>query len=99
MADNGCRPTSLAFMRACAALGIRQAFTGYSNPKGNADTKRFLRTLKEDLVWLREWTARSPSLRHWTAGSPTTMPAISIRRSATARRMSSKPSISATPLP
>ena len=41
MADNGCQPTSLAFMRACAALGIRQAFTSYSNPKGNADTERF----------------------------------------------------------
>jgi putative transposase len=37
MADNGCRPTSLAFMGACAALGIRQAFTSYSNPKGNAE--------------------------------------------------------------
>lgn len=57
MADNGCQPTSLAFMRACAAMGIRQAFTSYSNPKGNADTERFLRTLKEELVWLREWTS------------------------------------------
>jgi putative transposase len=57
MADNGCQPTSLAFVRACAALGIRQAFTSYNNPKGNADTERFLRTLKEELVWLREWTS------------------------------------------
>ena len=57
MADNGCQPTSLAFMRACAAMAIRQAFTTYSNPKGNADTERFLRTLKEELVWLREWTS------------------------------------------
>jgi hypothetical protein len=24
-------------------MGIRQAFTSYSNPKGNADTERFLR--------------------------------------------------------
>ena len=46
-------------MRACAAMGIRQAFTSYSNPKGNADTERFLRTLKEELVWLREWTSPS----------------------------------------
>jgi putative transposase len=42
MADNGCQPTSLAFMRACAALSIRQVFTSYSNPKGNADTERFI---------------------------------------------------------
>jgi putative transposase len=57
MADNGCQPASLAFMRACAVMGIRQAFTSYSNPKGNADTERFLRTLKEELVWLHEWTS------------------------------------------
>jgi transposase InsO family protein len=56
MADNGCQPTSLAFMRPCAGLGVRQAFTGYSNPKGKPDTERFLRTLKEE-VWLREWTS------------------------------------------
>jgi hypothetical protein len=70
MADNGCQPTSLAFMRACAALGIRQAFTSYSNPKGNADTERFLRTLKEELVWLREWTSTGAffaALDRWLA--------------------------------
>jgi putative transposase len=57
MADNGCQPTAVAFMRACAALGVRQAFTSYNNPKGNADTERFLRTLKEELVWLHDWTS------------------------------------------
>ena len=70
MADNGCQPTSLAFMRACAALGIRQAFTSYSNPKGNADTERLLRTLKEELVWLQEWTSPAvffAALERWIA--------------------------------
>ena len=99
MADNGCQPTSLAFMRACAALGIRQAFTSYSNPKGNADTERFLRTLKEELVWLRDGPAQLPSSRPSIAGSPTTTQPISIRRSATERRMRSKPCISAAQLP
>jgi hypothetical protein len=98
MADNGCQPTSLAFMRACAALGIRQAFTTYSNPKGNADTERFLRTLKEELVWLREWTSPGAffaALGLWLAHYNTS---YLHWRSATERRMSSKPSISATPL-
>ena len=45
------------------SVGIRQTFTSYSNPKGNADTERFLRTLKEELVWLREWTSPSRLLR------------------------------------
>lgn len=55
MSDNGSQPTSRSFMQACAALGIKQAFTAYNNPKGNADTERMMRTLKEELVWLCEW--------------------------------------------
>ena len=26
-----------------------------NNPKGNADTERMIRTIKEELYWLREW--------------------------------------------
>jgi transposase InsO family protein len=55
MSDNGSQPTSLAFMKACREMGIKQAFTSYNNPKGNADTERVFRTLKEELLWLREW--------------------------------------------
>lgn len=55
MSDNGTQPTSQAFMQACSALGIKQAFTSYCNPKGNADTERMMRTLKEELIWLGEW--------------------------------------------
>ena len=57
MSDNGCQPTSTAFMRDCSQLGIHQAFTSYNNPKGNADTERMMRTLKEECLWLREWTS------------------------------------------
>jgi putative transposase len=56
MSDNGCQPTSTAFMQACGSLGIQQAFTSYNNPKGNADTERMMRTLKEECLWLQEWT-------------------------------------------
>ena len=31
------------------------SFTSYNNPKGNADTERTMRTIKEELFWLREW--------------------------------------------
>jgi len=34
---------------------LKQAFTAYNNPKGNADTERMMRTLKEELCWLQEW--------------------------------------------
>lgn len=58
MSDNGSQPTSLSFIRSCSDMGVKQAFTSYNNPKGNADTERFMRTMKEELVWINEW--RSP---------------------------------------
>lgn len=58
MSDNGSQPTSLAFMKACHCTSVHQAFTSYNNPRGNADTERMMRTLKEECLWLREW--RSP---------------------------------------
>lgn len=47
MSDNGCQPTSKLFAAGCKSLGINHTFTSYNNPKGNADTERFMRTLKE----------------------------------------------------
>jgi len=55
--DNGSQPTSASFMRACSVLGIKQAFTAYNNPKGNANTERLIRTIKEELVWVNEFTS------------------------------------------
>ena len=46
-------------MRACVALGNRQAFISY-------DSERFLRTLKEELVLPREWTSPT-AFHHWLA--------------------------------
>ena len=55
VSDNGCQPTSEKFMKICNRLGVKQIFTSFNNPKGNADTERMMRTLKEELLWLREW--------------------------------------------
>jgi len=55
ISDNGCQPTSGGFMKACHTLGIQQIFTSYNNPKGNAETERFMRTMKEECTWLREF--------------------------------------------
>jgi putative transposase len=57
MSDNGSQPTSIGFMKACRDMAITQAFTSYNNPRGNADTERVFRTMKEELLWLREWTS------------------------------------------
>jgi transposase InsO family protein len=55
ISDNGCQPTSQRFMQDCSLLGLKQIFTTWSNPKGNSDTERVMRTIKEDLVWPYEW--------------------------------------------
>lgn len=68
MSDNGSQPTSVSFMKACRDMEINQAFTSYNNPKGNADTERVFRTMKEELLWLREWTspfALADALSSW----------------------------------
>jgi putative transposase len=57
--DNGSQPTSLSFMKACSNLEIEQVFTSYNNPKGNADTERMIRTMKEELFWLKEWSRQA----------------------------------------
>ncbi len=58
MSDNGSQPTSLGFMKTCSNLEVEQVFTSYNNPKGNADTERMIRTMKEELFWLREWESK-----------------------------------------
>jgi putative transposase len=70
MSDHDCQPTSMAFMEACSTRGIYQTFTSDNNPKGNADTERFMRTLKEECLWLQEWTGPFElrrALKDWLA--------------------------------
>ena len=55
ISDNGCQPTSQRFMMNCSLLGIKQIFTTWSNHKGNSDTERVMRTIKEDIVWPYDW--------------------------------------------
>lgn len=57
VSDNGSQPTSESFMRACSVMEIKQIFASYSNPKGNADTERAIRTIKEDFVWVSDYSS------------------------------------------
>ena len=54
MSDNGSQLTSRKFNEFCKSLVIRQIFTTYNNPKGNANTERYFRTVKEEIPWPRE---------------------------------------------
>ena len=57
ISDNGSQPTSHKYMQACSVMEIKQIFASYSNPKGNADTERVMRTIKEDFVWIRDFSS------------------------------------------
>ena len=67
ISDNGSQPTATSFMRDMATSGIEQIFsarggsdsvgTSYDNPKGNADTERMMRTIKEEVIWLNEFSS------------------------------------------
>jgi len=56
MSDNGSQPTSVSFMKTCRALDINRCSL-VTIIQGNADTERMFRTMKEELLWLREWTS------------------------------------------
>jgi putative transposase len=69
ISDNGSQLTSVSFMREMYTFGIDQIFTSYDNPKGNAETGRMMRTMKEEVsgstnspVWKRQ-------SRGWVNGS------------------------------
>jgi putative transposase len=55
ISDNGSQPTSIRYENFCNTLGINHITTSYSNPKGNADTERFFRTFKEEIIWTRDY--------------------------------------------
>ena len=44
-------------MQACSVLEIKQIFASYSNPKGNVDTERVIKTIKHDFVWINEFNS------------------------------------------
>ncbi len=51
-----------------ALLDIEQIFTSYNNPKGNAETERMIRTIKEEVIWLEEFASYSEAkekIGHW----------------------------------
>jgi len=42
-------------MTETAGLDINQVLCSYDNPRGNAETQRVIRTIKEELLWLNEF--------------------------------------------
>jgi transposase InsO family protein len=63
MSDNGSQPTSKRYEKEIETLGIEHVTTSYNNPKGNADTERFMRTFKEEVVWPNEFDSLEEATR------------------------------------
>ena len=63
MSDNGSQPTSIKYLTVITNLGINHITTSYNNPKGNADTERFMRTFKEEVVWSNEYDSVSEATK------------------------------------
>lgn len=57
MSDNGSQPTSGKYEKELETLAINHVTTSYNNPKGNAETERVIRTIKEDGIWPYEFDA------------------------------------------
>lgn len=55
MSDNGSQPTSGKYEKELETLGFTHVTTSYNNPKGNAETERVIRTIKEDGIWPYEF--------------------------------------------
>ena len=50
-------------MRRTSELEITQIFTTYNNPKGNADTEKVIRTIKEEVIWINEFNSLTEASR------------------------------------
>ncbi|MBX6396587.1 MAG: transposase [Alicyclobacillaceae bacterium] len=55
--DNGCQMTSRRFIQAMKACQINHERTGYNNPDADGYIERFCRSLKEEEVWLQEYSS------------------------------------------
>lgn len=50
-----------------ATMDIEQIFTSFNSPKGNAETERFMRTLKEEWFWLEEVSSLNEAQKRLSA--------------------------------
>ena len=79
-------------MKTCYDLKIKQIFTMWNNPKGNADTARVMRTIKEDLIWSYDWQSPfelQPTFENWVNDYNTDFPHQSLGYKTPAQMMSS----------
>jgi len=55
MSDNSSQPTSKSYENLCKRLGINHITMSYNNPRGNGETESWIKTLKEDCLWINDF--------------------------------------------
>jgi transposase InsO family protein len=55
--DHGPQYTGADCAALCARWQLAHTYAPVGRPTGNAVVERFIRTLKEELIWLRDWTS------------------------------------------
>lgn len=75
--DHGSQYTGADCEALCDRWGLLHTFAPVGRPTGNAVVERFIRTLKEELIWLRDWesadqlrAAITSWLRHYNDKRP-----------------------------
>jgi putative transposase len=75
--DHGPQYTGADCAALCERWGLLHTYAPVGRPTGNAVVERFIRTLKEELVWLRDWesadelrAAIKPWLEHYNTQRP-----------------------------
>ena len=53
--DNGSQPCSKKFVEYLGSVGVSGQYTGYNAPDDNAYVERFIRTIKEEEIWLNQY--------------------------------------------
>lgn len=60
--DNGCQPTSKAYMDTLDTLAITGEWVGFNCPEQNAHVESLIGTLKQDWLWLEECSSDDEAL-------------------------------------
>lgn len=75
--DHGPQYTGADCRELCTAWHLDHTFSPVGRPTGNAVVERFIRTLKDELIWLRDWEsldevreAVAAWLQHYNAARP-----------------------------
>lgn len=60
--DNGCQPTSKAFIREVSTCDVTLVYSAYATPEHNAHIERFFRTLKEEELYYNLYETYSEAI-------------------------------------